>query len=105
MLTKDKLQKSIANLPESFSIDELIDQLIFIEKVEEGIVESEAGKTVSNEDVKSMIDKWSSLYGQQYLLMIWRIFLILLLKILKDTLPLPQTKSIEAFKKLLKIHF
>lgn len=60
MLTKDKLQKSIANLPESFSIDELIDQLIFIEKVEEGIVESEAGKTVSNEDVKSMIDKWSS---------------------------------------------
>ena len=60
MLTKDKLQKSIANLPESFSIDELIDQLIFIEKIEEGIVESEAGKTVSNEDVKSMIDKWSS---------------------------------------------
>lgn len=60
MLTKDKLRKSIDNLPDSFSIDELIDQLIFIEKVEEGIVESEEGKVVSNEDIKSMIDKWSS---------------------------------------------
>jgi hypothetical protein len=60
MLTKDKLKKSIDNLPDSFSIDELIDQLIFIEKVEEGIVQSEEGKTVSNEDIKSMIDKWSS---------------------------------------------
>ena len=41
------------------SIDELIDQLIFIEKVEEGFRQSESGKVVSNDDVKLMIDKWS----------------------------------------------
>jgi predicted transcriptional regulator len=33
--------------------------MIFIEKVEEGIKQSESGKVVSNEDVKLMIDKWS----------------------------------------------
>ena len=60
MLTKSKLKKSINNLPESFTIDELIDQLIFIEKVEEGIKQSKEGKTISNEDVKNIIDKWSS---------------------------------------------
>ncbi len=60
MLTKDKLKRSIDNLPDSFSIDELIDQLIFIEKVEEGITQSEEGKTVSNEDIRSLIEKWSS---------------------------------------------
>ena len=60
MLSKDKVKKSIENLPDSFSIDELIDQLIFIEKVEEGIAQSEQGKTISNEDIKSIIDKWSS---------------------------------------------
>ncbi len=60
MLTKDKLRKSIDNLPDSFSIDELIDQLIFMEKVEEGLMQSEEGRTVSNEDIKSLIDKWSS---------------------------------------------
>jgi hypothetical protein len=59
MLTKEKLSKTVNELPDSFTIDELIDQLIFIEKVEEGIKQSESGKIVSNEDVKLMIDKWS----------------------------------------------
>ncbi|MDZ7719698.1 MAG: hypothetical protein U5K72_12845 [Balneolaceae bacterium] len=48
------------NHPDSFTIDELIDHLIFIEKVEEGIQQSEKGKVVSNEDIKNLIDKWSS---------------------------------------------
>jgi hypothetical protein len=59
MLTKDKVTKTVNRLPDSFTIDELIDQLIFIEKVEEGLKESDEGKVVSNDDVKLMIDKWS----------------------------------------------
>ena len=59
MLTKDKVNKTVKNLPDSFTIDELIDQLIFIEKVEEGIKQSMEGKVVSNEEIKKMIDKWS----------------------------------------------
>jgi len=59
MLTKSKLKKSLENLPESFSIDELIERLIFIEKVEEGLKQSENGEVISNDDVKKMIDKWS----------------------------------------------
>jgi hypothetical protein len=59
MLTKERLHTTLENLPESFSIDELIDQLIFIEKVEEGLQQSEEGKVVSNEDVQRMINKWS----------------------------------------------
>lgn len=58
MPTKEKVDISIKNLPDSIAIDQLIDQLIFIEKVEEGCQQSEAGKVVSNEDVKLMIDKW-----------------------------------------------
>ena len=59
MLTKNKVKKSIENLPDSFTIDELIDQLIFIEKIEDGIKQSEDGKIVSNDDIKNLIDKWS----------------------------------------------
>jgi Zn-dependent alcohol dehydrogenase len=59
MLTKEKLNKTLKSLPDSFSIDELIDQLILMEKVEEGYQQSEAGKVISNEDVKIIIDKWS----------------------------------------------
>jgi hypothetical protein len=60
MLTKRALMQSIDNLPDSFTIDELIEQLIFVEKVEMGIKESEEGKTISNDDVRKMIEKWSS---------------------------------------------
>lgn len=59
MLTKITVRQSIENLPDSFTIDELIEQLIFVEKVEEGIKQSNEGKTISNDDVKSMIEKWS----------------------------------------------
>lgn len=57
MLTKNKVKQSIDNLPDSFTIDELIDQLIFIKKVEEGIKQSDEGKVISNDDVKVIIDK------------------------------------------------
>lgn len=60
MLTKNLVKKTIDNLPDSFTIDELIDELIFIVKVEEGIQQSNQEIVVSNEDVKNMIDKWSS---------------------------------------------
>jgi len=59
MLTKVKVNKVLENLPDTFTIGELINQLIFIEKVEEGILQSEQGKVVSNEDVKKMIKKTS----------------------------------------------
>ena len=57
-LTKKKLSNSIKTLPDSFSIDELIDRLIFMEKVEEGLRDSADGKVSSNEDVKNLIDQW-----------------------------------------------
>jgi predicted transcriptional regulator len=59
MLTKKKLDKTIENLPESFTIDELIEQLLFTEKVEEGLKQADEGKVVTNEDVRLMIEKWS----------------------------------------------
>lgn len=60
MLTKDIVNRTIKNLPDTFTIDDLIEKLIFIEKVEQGLLQSEAGKVVSNEDVKQMIEKWSA---------------------------------------------
>ena len=45
MLTKEQLNKTINTLPDSFTIDELIDQLIFMEKVEEGFQQSEDRKS------------------------------------------------------------
>ncbi len=57
MLSKENVLKSIEALPDSFTIDQLIDQLLFIEKVQEGLKQSEEGKLISNEDIKEMIEK------------------------------------------------
>jgi hypothetical protein len=58
-LTKEKVNKTINNLPDKFTIDELIDKLLFMKKIEEGLRQSDEGKVVSNKDLKLMIDKWS----------------------------------------------
>ena len=59
MLTRDKVIKSIQDLPDSFTIDDLIDRLIFIEKVEQGLKQSTEGKVIPHEEVKNIIEKWS----------------------------------------------
>jgi hypothetical protein len=59
MQTKHKLNRTIQSLPDTVSIDQLIDQLIFMEKVELGYQQSEDGKVVANEEAKIIIDKWS----------------------------------------------
>lgn len=58
MLTKQNVQNTIANLPEQFTIDELLEKLIFVKKIEEGLEQSKNGGTISNEEIKAIISQW-----------------------------------------------
>jgi len=58
MISKSKLKEQIEQLPDNFSIDELIDRLLFIEKVEKGEKQSENGEVISEEDLDKDIKKW-----------------------------------------------
>ena len=58
MITKEKLLAQIETFPENISIDELIDKLVFIEKLENRIFESEQDETISEEELKTIISKW-----------------------------------------------
>jgi len=58
MLTKTKLKDHIEKFPEEFSIDELIDRLILIEKIEKGNLQSEKGKVISETELDKEIIKW-----------------------------------------------
>lgn len=46
MLTKEKLIESIKDFPDEFFIDDLVERLIFIQKVEKGLEQGERGKYV-----------------------------------------------------------
>jgi len=58
MITKEGLQKEIEKFPEKFSIDELIENLIVIEKIQEGERQSENGEVISEKELGKEIEKW-----------------------------------------------
>jgi len=49
---------ALNELPKEFNLDELLDRLILIEKIEAGLAESKAGKTIGHERVKKLVAKW-----------------------------------------------
>ena len=60
MITKEKLKEHIEKFPDSFSIEELIEHLIFVDKLEKRIQLSESGEIISDEDLKSEIRSYLS---------------------------------------------
>jgi len=48
----------VNNLPSEFDLELLIEKLVLIDKIEEGLKQLENGKTTSNEDVKGLVKKW-----------------------------------------------
>lgn len=57
MLTKDNVIKTISKFPENFTLDELIDKLIFMDKVERGIEQSLSNNVYSQEEAKNRLSK------------------------------------------------
>ncbi|MDA3912389.1 MAG: hypothetical protein PF448_13630 [Bacteroidales bacterium] len=58
MLTKSSLKKQIDKFPERFTIDELIDRLILLEKIETGEKQSTNKETISEQALDDEIEKW-----------------------------------------------
>ncbi len=49
---------AINKMPKEFDIEQLIEKLVFIEKVEDGLKQAKAGKTVPHEEVRELVGKW-----------------------------------------------
>ena len=58
MITKTQLISSLEKLPENLTIDQLIDHILFIEKIQKGISDSENGRINTTEEAKQKLSKW-----------------------------------------------
>jgi len=58
IITKDKLKKHIDKFPDELEIDDVIERLFFIEKIEKRILESENNEVESEEEVKKQMQEW-----------------------------------------------
>ena len=58
MLTKEKVLKTINDLPDTFSADEIIERIILLQKIEKGLEQSAKGQTNSTAEAKKKLKKW-----------------------------------------------
>ncbi len=59
-MTKSAVLDSISNLPEEFSIDEVIERLIILEKIDKGRRHVQEGRINTEEQAKAKLGKWLS---------------------------------------------
>jgi hypothetical protein len=59
-MKKEKVLETLDSLPDEFKTEELIEKLIFIEKVEQGLNDVEKNKESHLEEIRSRFNKkWS----------------------------------------------
>ena len=58
MLTKEKIHNTIDTLPDNLTIDQVIDELILLDKIEQGIKDANEKKVFTTDEVKDKLNKW-----------------------------------------------
>ncbi|WP_075351956.1 hypothetical protein [Algoriphagus marinus] len=60
-MKKRKVLETLEKLPEDFDMEELVEKLLFIQQVEEGLIDSKLDRTLSLEEAKEKLSKkWQS---------------------------------------------
>ncbi|MDX1940569.1 MAG: hypothetical protein SFU99_08455 [Saprospiraceae bacterium] len=58
MLTKEKVLETVQALPAEFSLDELVERLILLEKIQTGLQQVAEGKTKTMQEAKDTLQQW-----------------------------------------------
>ena len=58
MIIKKQLTLALEQFPEQFSLEELIDKLILLDKIERGNIQSENNKVINEEELENEMQKW-----------------------------------------------
>ena len=58
MLTKSIVTAAINDLPEKFTLDEIIQRMYLLHKIEKARQKSKEGKTYSTTEAKKKLQKW-----------------------------------------------
>jgi predicted transcriptional regulator len=58
MLTKSNVQKTIDRLPDKFTVDQIVEELVVLNKIEEGLRDVEEGRVFTTDQVKEELKTW-----------------------------------------------
>lgn len=55
-LTKGDIVQAIAGLPDDATVDDAIERLLFLSKIEQGLAEAARGETIPHEEVRRRME-------------------------------------------------
>ncbi len=58
MLTKNKVVALVERMPDTFSVDELVERVLLLQKIEQAQKEIEDGEGMDWEDFKKEVEQW-----------------------------------------------
>lgn len=58
MIQKDRLLKMLQDFPDEFSVDDLLDRLILLSKIDRGMRQSMSGEVLSQDEAEKRMEKW-----------------------------------------------
>ena len=58
MTIKEKMLKTVQELPDDASFEDAMESLFLLAKIERGIEQADQGKTISHQAVKDRMAKW-----------------------------------------------
>lgn len=58
MTTKEKVIQAVQNLPDDASIEDAMERLLLLAKVERGLRQADAGELIPHDQVKERMAKW-----------------------------------------------
>lgn len=57
-MKKATIISALSDLPKEINLDDFLERLIVIEKIESGLKDVKEGKTISHDEVKKRMKKW-----------------------------------------------
>ncbi|MGY4535927.1 hypothetical protein ACVW0P_000321 [Mucilaginibacter sp. UYNi724] len=58
MLTKNKVKELIDHMPDTFSVDDLVGEIILLQKIEIARKQVQNGEFLTEEELDTEVDKW-----------------------------------------------
>ena len=58
MLVKEQVEETLQKMPDKFDVDEIVDKLILLDKIQQGISDSIEGRVYTEEEAAKRLGKW-----------------------------------------------
>ena len=58
MTTKERIIRAVEELPANATIEDAMERLLFLAKIERGLKQADAGETISHMEVKERMAEW-----------------------------------------------